>query len=456
MLERVLIANRGEIAVRIAKSLKRLGIASVAVYSDADEGAPHTILADAAVHIGPAPASESYLVIDKLLDVAQETGCRAVHPGYGFLSESQEFISRVESAGLTFVGPSASTVALMGDKQEARAFAEKTGVPVVPGLVDALVSDDEAVSFAQRFGYPLLVKAAAGGGGIGMKVAQDDAQLIKALAECRRRSQSAFGQDKLYIERYITDARHVEVQVMGDCHGNVVHLFERECSIQRRHQKVIEESPSVLMGRFPRLRERMTEAAVNLARAASYVNAGTVEFLVDSKGEFYFIEMNTRLQVEHPVTEMITGLDLVEWQIRIAAGEKLPLTQSEIGCRGNAIECRIYAENPEKKFLPAPGRITRYTEPEIEGVRIDSGVRADWSVTPYYDPMLAKVIAHGASREEATARLNAALHAYQIEGITHNGTLHRAILASTEFRSGEFHTGWLEDWFTKEKLDKAG
>jgi len=456
MLERVLIANRGEIAVRIAKSLKRLGIASVAVYSDADEGAPHTKLADEAVHIGPAPASESYLIIDKLLDVAQKTSCRAVHPGYGFLSESQEFISRVESAGLIFIGPSASTVALMGDKQEARAFAEKAGVPVVPGLVDALVSDDEAVAFAARFGYPLLVKAAAGGGGIGMKVAHDDKQLIKALAECRRRSQSAFGQDKLYIERYITDARHVEVQVMGDRHGNVVHLFERECSIQRRHQKVIEESPSVLMGRFPRLRERMTEAAVNLAKAASYVNAGTVEFLVDSKGEFYFIEMNTRLQVEHPVTEMITGLDLVEWQIRLAAGEKLPLTQSGIECRGNAIECRIYAENPEKKFLPAPGRITRYAEPEAEGIRVDSGVCSDWTVTPFYDPMLAKLIAHGESREEAIDRLNAALDRYEIEGIAHNGKLHKAVLASKEFRSGEFHTGWLENWFTKDKLDSVG
>jgi acetyl-CoA carboxylase biotin carboxylase subunit len=448
MFEKILIANRGEIAVRIARTCARLGVKSVAVYSEADEHALHTEIADEAICIGPAPVAESYLRIDKILLVAANTHCDAIHPGYGLLSESAPFIDTVEAAGLKFIGPSASAVALMGDKLEARAFAARAGVPIVPGLDGELHSDEEALQFAADCGYPVLVKAAAGGGGIGMKVARTDKQLIKAVAQCRRRGESAFGSGKLYIERYIENPRHVEIQVLADDHGNAVHLYERECSIQRRHQKVIEEAPSVLMTRFDGLRERMTEAALALVKAAKYTNAGTVEFIVDASGQFHFIEMNTRLQVEHPVTEMITGLDLVEWQLKLAAGEPLSLRQSDIALNGHAIECRLYAENPEQSFLPAPGHIQHYQEPTGEGLRTDSGVKADWNVTPYYDPMMAKLIAHGATRTQATKRMRVGLEQLVISGLTHNAAMHAAVLKSDAFTGGEFHTSWLEQWYT--------
>ena len=446
MFAKLLIANRGEIAVRVARTCRRLGVPCVAVYSDADAGAPHVEAADEAYPIGPAPVAESYLNIERILEVARETGCEAVHPGYGLLSENRTFAERVEAAGITFVGPSPESIALMGDKASARAFAEQAGVPVVPGSVGEIASEEDAVAFASTFGYPLLVKAAAGGGGIGMKAASNEKKLRKAVAECMRRGESAFGSARIYLERHVENPRHVEVQVIADRHGNAVHLFERECSVQRRHQKVVEESPSVLMQRFPDLRARMTDAALTLTREAGYANAGTVEFIVDADGRFYFIEMNTRLQVEHPVTEMITGLDIVELQLRIAAGEILPITQADVRMHGHAIECRICAEDPNKGFLPAPGTIGAYSEPTLDGIRMDTGVKAGWVVSPYYDSLLAKLIAHGESRTASRQIMLAGLNLLVLEGVTHNGALHARILESEAFERGDYHTGWLEDW----------
>ena len=441
MFNKILIANRAEIACRIARTCRRLGIASVAIYSEADEGSPHTDQADEAYCVGPGPVSESYLNGEKIIEVAKRTGCDALHPGYGLLSENAQFIAAVESAGLTFIGPQPATVELMGDKQRARSFARECDVPIVPGS-DELTDDQSAIEFAEAIGYPVLVKAAAGGGGIGMKVAKKEKALIKALAECRRRGESAFGSAKVYLERYISKPRHIEIQVLADKHGKAIHLFERECSIQRRHQKVVEEAPSVLMSKHPGLRERMTAAALALTRQANYLNAGTVEFIVDETGQFYFIEMNTRLQVEHPVTELITGLDLVALQIEIAAGHPLSLSQEDVSMTGHAIECRVYAEDPEKLFLPAPGKIGRYREPD--NVRVDSGVRANWDVVSFYDPMIAKLSAHGASRQAAIDEMLKALAGYQIEGLTNNLSMHDRVLRSTAFHEGDFDTLWLE------------
>ncbi len=444
MFSKILIANRGEIAARIIRTCKRLGIATVAVYSEADAGAPHTVLADEAVAIGPAHVTESYLNAERILEVARETGSDAIHPGYGLLSENSEFVRAVKDAGITFIGPSPESMELMGDKAEARAFAVKSGVPVVPGSDGPVADEEAAVAFAETFGYPLLVKAAAGGGGIGMKIATKEKKLRKAVAECQRRGASAFGDDSIYLERYVENPRHIEIQILADSHGNVLHLFERECSVQRRHQKVIEEAPSLAMTQFPGLREKMTSAAVALAKEAGYVNAGTVEFIVSPEGEFFFIEMNTRLQVEHPITEAITGLDIVEWQIRVAAGEELAFGQDDLSIDGHAIECRVYAENPDKMFMPAPGEIGAYQEPEGEGIRVDSGVKANWKVTPYYDPMVAKVVAHAESRDAARARMIEALGNYTIDGLTTNLKMHVEVLDDPTFVEGLVHTSWLE------------
>lgn len=446
MFKKILIANRGEIATRIARTCQQLEIPSVAIYSEPDEGAPHTLLADEAYLVGPAHVTKSYLNADRILEIARECGADAIHPGYGLLSENASFIHAVEDAGLTFIGPNARAVELMGDKADARAFARNAGVPVVPGSEEPIADEEQAVAFAEDFGYPVLVKAAAGGGGIGMKLATKEKKLRKAVQECQRRGESSFGDPKIYLERYVTNPRHVEIQILGDSHGNTVHLFERECSIQRRHQKVIEEAPSVLMDRFEGLRDRMTTAAVKLAQEANYENAGTVEFIVSEDGDFYFIEMNTRLQVEHPVTEMITGVDLVAEQIRIAAGEPISFVDADLEIRGHAIECRLYAENPQKMFMPAPGDITDYVEPEGEGIRIDSGVAGNRTVTPYYDPMIAKIITHGADRDHARKRMLGALSQTRVEGLTTNLEMHRKVLESKQFQDGDFHTSWLESW----------
>jgi acetyl-CoA carboxylase, biotin carboxylase subunit len=444
MFKKVLVANRGEIAARIMRTCKEMGVATVAIYSEADAGAPHTLLADEAFLVGGAHVTESYLNVDRIVEVVRETGADAVHPGYGLLSENARFVAAIEALGATFIGPSSAVMELMGDKARAREFAAQAGVPVVPGTPGAIASEDEGVAAAEQIGYPVLVKASGGGGGIGMKVAENEKKLRKAIQECQRRGESAFGNPDVYIEKYIQTPRHIEVQILADTHGHTLHLFERECSVQRRHQKVIEEAPSPLVSRIPGMRERITSAAVQLAAAAKYVNAGTIEFIADNEGSFYFIEMNTRLQVEHPVTEGITGLDIVAWQLRIAAGEALDFTQESLVIQGHAIECRVYAENPDKKFFPAPGDIGAYEEPVGQGIRVDSGVKAGWTVTPYYDPMVAKVVARGSDRAEAIARMQHALSTFVIEGLTHNISMHQRVLAEPAFVSGDFHTGWLE------------
>ena len=445
MFDRILIANRGEIAARVIRTCKKMGIHTIAVYSEADEGAPHTQLADEAHLIGPAHVAESYLNIQKIIDVAQETGADAIHPGYGLLSENSEFVEEVENADLVFIGPRSEVMELMGDKVRAREIAREAGVPVVPGSDGPVAGEDEAVAFAEEFGYPVLVKAAAGGGGIGMKVAKNEKKLRKAVKACVRRGESAFGDGTIYIERYVENPRHIEIQVIADNDGKSLHFFERECSVQRRHQKVIEEAPSPFVAKHEGLRQSMARAALALVDQVDYTNAGTLEFIVDKDANFYFIEMNTRLQVEHTVTEEITGVDLVEQQIRIAFGESLPMDQDELSIDGHAIECRVYAENPDKMFMPAPGKIGDYSEPATKGVRVDSGVVANFEVTPYYDPMVAKVITHGNDRTEAIKRMRDALENYVIEDLTTNIDMHLEVLRDEDFLSGGVHTGWLEN-----------
>ena len=449
MFSKVLVANRGEIAARILRTCKRLGVATVAIYSDADAEAPHVREADEAFRVGESHVSRSYLNVERILEVIKACGAEAVHPGYGLLSENSAFVARLEALGVAFIGPSSRAIDLMGDKAAARAFARQAGVPVVPGSEGPISDDERAVELAEQIGYPVLVKASGGGGGIGMKKAKKEKSLRKALEECRRRGESSFGNPDVYVEKYIESPRHIEVQILADKHGTTLHLFERECSVQRRHQKVIEEAPSPLVERVDGLRERLTEAALKLARAADYTNAGTVEFIADNQGNFYFIEMNTRLQVEHPITEMITGLDIVEWQLRIASGEALALTQEDLAIDGHAIECRLYAEDPHKSFMPAPGHITTYEEPTGEGIRVDSGVGADTEITSFYDPMVAKIAAHGRDREQATSRLIEALGRFRIEGLTTNRAMHIEVLKSETFKQADYDTGWLEQWIKR-------
>ncbi|MBV8847625.1 MAG: acetyl-CoA carboxylase biotin carboxylase subunit [Bryobacterales bacterium] len=440
---KVLVANRGEIAVRLIRALREFGIASVAVYSDADRASLAVSLADEAAHIGPAPSSESYLRIDKIIDAARSHGAEAIHPGYGFLSENAEFAEACTEARIVFIGPPADAIRKMGSKTAARKVAIAAGAPVVPGTEERIVTVEQARETAQRLGYPVLLKAAAGGGGKGMRRVDTEEDVAASWRDAASEALRAFRNDEVYIEKYVLEPRHIEIQVLGDRHGNLIHLGERECSIQRRHQKVLEESPSPVMLEHPELRARMGEAAVQIARAAGYANAGTMEFLVDRDRNFYFLEMNTRLQVEHPVTELVTGLDLVEWQLRIAAGERLTLSQADISWRGSAIECRIYAEDPANQFLPSPGRITYLNEPSGPGIRLDSGVYEGWTVPLDYDPLLAKLIAWAPSREHAIGRLDAALAEYAIGGIRANTAFFRQILADSDFRSGRLSTDFL-------------
>jgi acetyl-CoA carboxylase biotin carboxylase subunit len=442
---KVLIANRGEIALRIIRTLREMGIRSVAVYSDADRAALHVRKADEAAHIGASPSSESYLNIDRILDAARRHGATAIHPGYGFLSENARFAQACEDAGFTFIGPSAKSIALMGSKTEARRVAKAGGAPIVPGTESGLTSAADAVAFAREAGFPVMLKAVAGGGGKGMRRVDRMEDLAAAFDAASSEALRAFGNGTVYIEKLIENARHIEIQVLGDQHGNLVHLGERECSVQRRHQKVIEESPSSFVSRMPGMRERMGEAAIRAARAAGYYNAGTVEFLADQFGNFYFLEMNTRLQVEHPVTELVTGLDLVRLQLEIAAGERLPFTQDDIALRGAAIECRIYAEDPANNFFPSPGRIERLSEPSGPGVRLDSGIYPGWNVPLDYDPMLAKLIVWAGTRDQAIERMLRALGEYQVGGIRTNLPLFRLILNDPAFRRGDLHTGYLEE-----------
>ena len=436
MFTRILVANRGEIAVRVIRTLKAMGIESVAVYSDADAGARHVVEADVAVRIGPAPARQSYLDIDAVVDAAVRTGAQAVHPGYGFLSENADFAAALAAAGVVFIGPPTAAIRTMGDKIAAKNAVSAFGVPVVPGIAEPGLSDAALIAAAEKVGYPVLVKPSAGGGGKGMRRVDDAAELPAALATARREAASAFGDDTLFLERFVLRPRHIEVQVLADGQGTVLHLGERECSLQRRHQKVIEEAPSPLLD--PATRARIGAAACDTARSVDYVGAGTVEFIVsaDAPDEFFFMECNTRLQVEHPVTELVTGWDLVEWQIRIAAGERLRQTQDDIVMRGHAIEARLYAEDPAAGFLPTGGPVLAVTEPAGPGVRIDSGLTAGMTVGSDYDPMLAKVIAHAGDRSEALRRLDRALAGTAVLGVGTNAEFLRFVLADADVTAG--------------------
>ncbi len=442
MFKKLLIANRGEIAVRIARACREMGISPVAVYSDADRASLHVRIADQAIHIGPSPSNESYLVIDKIIDAAKKSGADAIHPGYGFLSENAEFAEAVEQSGLVLIGPPASAMKLMGSKTSARQIARAAGAQVVPGTVSPLTSVEEAERVAGEVGYPVMLKAASGGGGKGMRLVRSREDIASAFSLASSEAASSFNDASVYIEKHIDSPRHIEIQLIGDRFGNIVYLGERECSLQRRHQKVLEECPSPVVGAG--LRRLMGEAAVSIARAAGYQNAGTIEFLVDRERNFYFLEMNTRLQVEHPVTELVTGRDLVHEQIRVAAGEKLSFSQDEIVMRGAAIECRIYAEDSENNFLPSPGRITKLVTPAGPGVRYDSGSYQGWEVPIYYDPLLAKLCVWAETREAAINRLTRVLNEYTVEGIRTTVPFFRAVVQSEEFRRGEFDTGFID------------
>jgi acetyl-CoA carboxylase biotin carboxylase subunit len=445
MFSKILIANRGEIAVRVIRACREMGIGSVAVYSEADDRALHARLADEAVFLGPAPAAESYLASEKIVAAAQATGAQAIHPGYGFLAENAAFARAVEAAGLVLIGPAAQAIQAMGDKGEARRRMQAAGVPVVPGY-QGPDGDASLRRAAAEIGYPVLVKAAAGGGGKGMRLAWERGELKEAIGAARREARRAFGEGRLILERYVPHAHHVEFQVLADRQGQTIHLFERECSVQRRHQKVIEETPSPLLDEV--LRAEMGAAAVRAARSIGYHNAGTVEFIVDpQERHFYFLEMNTRLQVEHPVTELLTGLDLVQWQIRIAAGEPLPFAQADLSRHGHAIQCRLYAEDPANGFLPATGRLLRFVEPKSPGVRVDSGFTSGDEITIHYDPLIAKIIAFAEDRQGAIHKLQAALRETVLLGVTTNWQFLQDVLAHPDFRTGQVYTTWVEENF---------
>jgi acetyl-CoA carboxylase, biotin carboxylase subunit len=446
MFKRVLIANRGEIAVRIIRACREMGIESVVVFSDVDRKALHVRKADYAYHIGPATASESYLNIAKILDVARRSEAEAIHPGYGFLSENAGFARACRDAGIKFIGPSPESMEMMGSKTRARQNMKRAGVPFVPGSERGL-DLDAAERLAEQIGYPVMLKAAAGGGGKGMRMVSSAEELHSAYENARSEAQRAFGDNEVYIEKFIVNPRHVEMQIFGDEQGNVVYLGERECSVQRRHQKVLEESPSPIVDED--MRRRMGEIAVRVGKAANYYNAGTVEFLVDQDRNFYFLEMNTRLQVEHPVTEFVTGLDLVHLQMHIAAGEKLPFGQEDITLRGHAIECRIYAEDPDNNFFPSPGQITRLISPSGPGIRRDSGMYEGWTVPLDYDPLLAKLVGYGETRDQAIHRLLRALYEYFVGGIKTNTSLFRRILKDPDFQAGNIDTGFLDRLLAK-------
>ncbi len=457
MFKKILIANRGEIACRVIATARKMGIQTVAVYSEADKDARHVQLADEAVLLGPAPSRESYLVADKIIAAAKATGAEAIHPGYGFLSENEDFARRVEEEGMAFIGPKHYSIAAMGDKIASKKLANEAKVNTIPGWNDAIESAERAVEIAKDIGYPVMIKASAGGGGKGLRVAFNDKEAFEGFTSCRNEARNSFGDDRVFIEKYVLEPRHIEIQVLGDSHGNVIYLNERECSIQRRHQKVIEEAPSPFISEATR--KAMGEQAVALAKAVKYQSAGTVEFVVGKDQDFYFLEMNTRLQVEHPVTECITGLDLVELMIRVAAGEKLPLAQDQVKREGWAIECRINAEDPFRNFLPSTGRLVRFQPPtqgmhqadtdHLYGVRVDTGVQEGGEIPMFYDSMIAKLIVHGKDRNEAIAKMREALNGFVIRGISSNIPFQAALLAHPKFVSGQFNTGFIAEHYGK-------
>jgi propionyl-CoA carboxylase alpha chain len=455
MFTKILIANRGEIACRVIVTARKMGIKTVAVYSDADREARHAALADEAVHIGPPASRESYLVADKIIAAAKTTGAQAIHPGYGFLSENEDFARRVEEEGLVFIGPKHYSIAAMGDKIASKKLAKEARVNTIPGYNDAIQSAEQAVGIAKEIGYPVMIKASAGGGGKGLRVAFNDKEALEGFTSCRNEARNSFGDDRVFIEKFVEEPRHIEIQVLGDAHGNVLYLNERECSIQRRHQKVIEEAPSPFISEATR--KAMGEQAVALAKAVKYQSAGTVEFVVGKDQSFYFLEMNTRLQVEHPVTECITGLDLVEQMIRVAAGEKLPLAQADVKRNGWAIECRINAEDPFRNFLPSTGRLVRFQPPRtsmwasdtahLQGVRVDTGVTEGGEIPMFYDSMIAKLIVHGTDRDDAIAKMREALNGFVIRGVSSNIPFQAALLAHPKFQAGDFNTGFIAEHY---------
>lgn len=449
-IHKLLVANRGEIALRIMRSVREMGILTVAVYSEADRNALHVRFADEAICIGPPPSSQSYLVMEKIIQAAKDTQANAIHPGYGFLSENEEFARKVKEAGLIFIGPSADSIELMGSKLAAKAAVAKFNVPLVPGTSEPISDIVAAKKISKEIGYPILIKASAGGGGKGMRVVESESDFENQMERAISEATSAFGDGSVFIEKYVTQPRHIEFQIFGDQHGNVVHLFERECSIQRRHQKVIEEAPSSVL--TPELRNKMGEAAVNVAKAANYYNAGTVEFIVDENKDFYFLEMNTRLQVEHPVTEMITGLDLVKLQIKVAEGEKLPFAQNELTIHGHAVEVRVYAEDPANNFLPDIGTLKTYKRPQGHGVRVDDGFEQGMTIPFYYDPMIAKMICHDETRERAIEKTIRAIDEYEITGLETTLGFCRMVMKHEAFRSGDFDTKFVEKYFKPELL----
>jgi propionyl-CoA carboxylase alpha chain len=446
LFDKILIANRGEIACRVIRTCKRLGIKTVAVYSEADADALHVREADEAVFIGPPPATQSYLLIDKIVDACKKTGAQAVHPGYGFLSEKQEFQKALAAADITFIGPDAHAIYAMGDKIESKKLAQAAGVSTVPGHLAAIPNADEAVKIAQKVGYPVMIKASAGGGGKGMRIAYDDAEAKEGFVSATNEAKASFADDRVFIEKYVEEPRHIEIQLIGDGHGNCVYLWERECSIQRRHQKVIEEAPSPFLD--AKTRQAMGEQAVALAKAVQYKSAGTVEFIVDKNRNFYFLEMNTRLQVEHPVTELITGLDLVELMIRVAAGEKLPFAQKDVKLEGWAVEARVYAEDPFRNFLPSTGRLVKYREPKPgPDVRVDTGVYEGGEISMFYDPMIAKLCTYGKTRLDAIDRMRRALDEFYVRGVSHNVPFLAALMAHPRFREGRLTTNFIAEEF---------
>jgi len=449
-MQKILVANRGEIAIRIMRTIKQMGIQTVAIYSEADRHAPHVLFADEAVCVGPAPSIQSYLNANKIIEYAKKLGVDGIHPGYGFLSENADFAQKVTEAGITFIGPDANAIRIMGSKLAAKECVKQYKIPMVPGIDKAIKDVKTAREVAAAVGYPILIKASAGGGGKGMRIAEKESDLEEQIQRATSEALSAFGDGSVFMEKYVSAPRHIEVQVLADNYGNTVHLFERECSIQRRHQKVVEESPSSVL--TPELRKRMGEAAVLVAKSCNYKSAGTVEFLVDEQLNFYFLEMNTRLQVEHPVTEMITGIDLVEQQIRIARGEKLPFTQNDLSINGHAIELRVYAEDPLNNFLPGTGTLTKYIKPQGEGIRVDDGYKEGLDIPVYYDPMIAKLITHGKDRTDAIQKMKAAISDYTIEGVPTTLPFGTFVFEHDAFISGRFDTHFVQKYYTPEKL----
>lgn len=450
-----MVANRGEIAVRILRACKELGISTVAVFSDADQSALHVRLADEAVRIGPPEVSHSYLNGEKIISVATETGAEAIHPGYGLLSENAQFAELVELEGMVFIGPSVEAIRIMGDKSLARELMQNTGIPVVPGSKSAIRDIEDALETANSIGYPVLIKSAAGGGGKGMRIAKSGDEIFDMADSAQRESIHSFGDGRLLIERYIPNAHHVEFQILGDQHGHIIHLFERECSVQRRHQKIIEETPSPILD--DQLRAKMSESAIRAARAVNYSSTGTIEFLVDpSSGQFYFLEMNTRLQVEHPITELVTGMDLVKWQIRISAGEPIPFSNQDIEATGHAIECRLYAEDPEQRFLPASGKVLHFSAPRGPGIRVDSGIANGDEITVYYDPLIAKIITFSEDRDSAIRKMISALSETVLLGLTSNLRFLQDVLDHPDFKHGKVFTTWVEQNFSDWKQPRCG